>query len=109
MHRGLRGDARASELRAYPEGDLGFYTQADSFADGDIGAADVLSREKEAAGWLLHPHDGLAGRAGGAELPADWPPPAPIELGPQCILNCVGLLKHEIAICLCERRELASA
>src|SRR5437879_1807431 len=109
MHRGLGGDAGASEVRAHPKSDLGFYAQTDSFADGDLRAADVLSGEKETAGRLLHPHDGLAGRACGAELPANWPLPAPIEFGPKCILDCVGVLKREIAICLCEWRQQNAA
>src|SRR5205085_1812930 len=103
------GDAGASDVRANPESDLGFYAQIDSFANGDLGAADVLSGEKETAGRLLHPHDGLAGWARGAELPANRPLPAPIEFGPQCILDCVGVLKREIAICLCEWRQLTAA
>src|SRR5262249_12273574 len=68
-----------------------------------------MSREKEAAGRLLPPPAGLAGWAGGAGLPTNWPLPAQIELGPQCILDCIGVLKREIAICLCERRQLAPA
>jgi len=72
-----------------------------------LAAAGVLNWQEKAAGGLLHAHNGLARRGRGGELPADAPL-AIIELGPQPILDGIGVLEREIAVCLGERRHPAA-
>jgi len=57
----------------------------------------MLTWEQEAAGRLLHAHDGLARRARGAQFPADRPETSPLDLGPEGFLDRIGVFEGEIA------------
>ena len=68
---GSGGDSRADEPRPHHEGHLGFDHQTSEVTGGHVRTAGVAPRREEARRRLRHAHHGLAGRAGGAELPAD--------------------------------------